>query len=253
MKHRVVVGHQRRWPLYLFITGLALSSIAGWYVAYAALSTSGLPLQAWLPGDSLETRLRRQNLELQEALRATQSESNGENGSPIFHKQACEIDQQACDAVRESVSALNAESAQLREQLNFYRNVAAPGQAQAGVRIVSLELLPEAVEGVWRYELLLLQPARRNRDASGEYAIDLMGRNGKSVETLTISDAFSPSSGKAQFSFRTFGTLEGQIKLPADFKPLRVQIRLEVDQGEGPRLRLSEIFDWSMLVAAGKK
>tara|TARA_R110000787_G_scaffold57667_5_gene131573 strand:- start:19085 stop:19894 length:810 start_codon:yes stop_codon:yes gene_type:complete len=253
MKHRVVVGHERRWPQRVLVGLILLLGLCGWLLAAALLTNRPASLLALIDPDEQRNALRIENAKLATELDQAKHDLDTIRGHGTFEKQSCEIDTQACAALRESVSGLQAESAQLREQLAFYRSVAAPGQAQIGVRIVRLSLSARPGDGTWGYELLLLQPARRNADVSGSYRMHIQGKLGNKPKTLTMRPTIVPSQAKPVFSFRTFGTLVGEIKLPDGFQPERVKVALKVDGIKGASSEVTESFDWSMLVAAAKE
>lgn len=255
MKHRVVLGEQRRWPIYALMGVLLIAAISGWLLALSAINRVSIPFIEVPDADKARLEMRAKNEALARRLRSAEAMADDVRGSTIFQAQSCDLDTLACTELRESVSALQAESAQLREQLAFYRSVATPKQSRAGVRIVRLELRKGDAKQRWDYDLTLLQPVRRNQHVSGQYRITLEGIQAKKLKSFTMDPVIVPTDGGAMFSFKTFATLSGSISLPDGFRPQRVEVTLLVDGGgdRKPVTEVSESYTWSKLVAAAGK
>lgn len=196
-------------------------------------------------------QLRDERRRLTRELRAAKSELAEIKGRSTFEARSCEIDTQACEAVRASVSGLESQVAELREQLAFYRNVSAPEQEiRAGVRVMRVSLRPGAVAGTWRYELVLVQPTRRDRTATGTWELKVAGTLGKQMKTLGIADLQDGKAVDRSFAFRSFQEFGGNLKLPSGFLPSRLTVTLHVQDGKSESAEVEESFDWSRLAAA---
>src|SRR5690606_3425932 len=110
----------------------------------------------------------------------------------------------------------------LREQLAFYRSIAAPNEQKAGVRVQSLQLTP-LVEGRVRYRLTLIQSTGQDKRISGRVDVAVRGRLGGEEKTLGGA-ALTPAPGSADvvFSLRYFEELGGEWQLPPGFVPQQV-------------------------------
>lgn len=208
------------------------------------------------PGGSELDRLREERRRLARELRAARTEAQDLRGRNTFDARSCAIDVQACEAVRKSVGTLESEVADLREQLAFYRNIVSPEQARAGVRVLRLAVRPTGPADIWRYELVLVQPVRRDRTATGTYDFALEGLIGKQLRTLQLDDLRAGAAGPAsanRFSFRSFQEFSGELRLPSGFRPTRLKVTLHVQDGKAAPGEVSETFEWSRLVMAGKE
>lgn len=208
------------------------------------------------PGRSELDTLRDERRRLARELRAARLEARDLRGRNAFDARSCAIDVQACEAVRKSVGTLESEVADLREQLAFYRNIVSPEQARAGVRVLRLAVRPTGPADLWRYELVLVQPVRRDRTATGSYDFALEGLIGKQLKTLQLEDLRVGAAGEAgarSFSFRSFQEFSGELRLPSGFLPSRLKVTLRVQDGKAAPGEVSETFDWSRLVMAGKE
>lgn len=248
MQHRVVVRRRRPWFAPVLATLLA-----------AALAVSGYAGWRWWQDPSRELfqdasseleKLREERRRLTRELRAARDELAGLRGRSTFEARSCEVDVQACEAVRGTVAGLEAEAADLREQLAFYRSIVSPEQARAGVRVMRVALRPGAVEGVWRYDLVLVQPMRRDRTATGTYDLQLEGLVGPQMQTLGLDALLAGEASEHAFSFRSFQEFGGELRLPSGFLPSRLTVTLQVQDGKNGPLEVSESFDWSRVAVA---
>jgi hypothetical protein len=139
----------------------------------------------------------------------------------------------------------------LREQLAFYRNVAAPEkEVRAGVRVMRLALRAADTPATWRYELVLVQPTRRDRAATGSWDLKVAGIAGKQMKTWALSDLQHGKTADRSFAFRSFQEFDGELELPAGFLPQRLTVTLHVQDAKNESADVEESFDWSKLAAA---
>ena len=250
MQHRVVIRHGRRpwgWIAAAVAGALVLLGAAGYAGYRIGVDGDGTFSLEEFPGGGEPTDERRR---LARELRAARDELAGIKGKTAFDARSCELDTQACEAVRHSVGELEAQVAELREQLVFYRNVAAPEQeVRAGVRVMRLALESAGVPGAWEYELVLVQPTRRDRTAAGLWDLKIAGMLGKQMRTLALADLRSEKPPDRAFSFRSFQEFGGHLKLPAGFLPSRVTVTLRVQDGK-ETAEVEESFDWARVATA---
>lgn len=255
MQHRVVVRRRGRiaWIGGL-ATALALALLsAGGYAAYRYWDPRSAAAMPPDPDSELDS-LRQERRRLVRELRDARNELAELRGKGTFQARSCEIDAQACEAVRASVTGLESTVADLREEVAFYRNVAAPEhEVRAGVRVMRVQMHATADPQTWTYELVLVQPTRRDRLAKGVYELKLEGLQGKQMKTLSAMELQAPAASERDFSFRSFQELSGQLRLPAGFSPSRLAVTLRVQDGKNPDAEVEDSFDWSRLVVAAKE
>jgi hypothetical protein len=256
MQHRVVVHRRgrRAWLGWLAaLLGLGLLS-AGGYAAYRYWDPQATATTAFSdPGSELES-LRQERRRLVRELRDARNELAELRGKSTFQARSCEIDAQACEAVRASVVGLESTVADLREEVAFYRNVAAPQhEVRAGVRVMRVQMHATDDPQVWTYEMVLVQPTRRDRLAKGVYELKVEGLQGGQMKTLGLSETQGPAAEDRGFSFRSFQEMTGQLRLPAGFSPSRLAVTLRVQDGKNQSAEVEDSFDWSRLVIAAKE
>lgn len=255
MQHRVVVRRRGRATWFQWIAallGLCLLS-AGAYAAYRYWDPNAVASVLADPDSELD-QLRLERRRLTRELRDARGEIAELRGRSMFEARSCEIDAQTCEAVRSSVAGLETTVADLREELAFYRNVAAPEhEVRAGVRVMRVEMRPSADPQIWTYEIVLVQPTRRDRLVKGTYEMQVGGMQGQKMKTLDGSELQAPPAAERSFSFRSFQELTGQLHLPAGFSPSRLAVTLRVQDGRKQDAEVEDSFEWSRLVVAAKE
>ena len=251
MQHRVVVGGPPRWP-WVALAVVSAVGLLGWILAIALMFKALPGPLSFLDPDTNARDDYADRVNLRRALDDARERADRCEMNSTVSVRGQEIDAQACELLRESITRLEAEGSQLREQLAFYRSIATPDQTKAGVRIVNLSLIKREPPSAWGYELTVLQPVLNAEPVNASYRISLIGKAGGKSKTLTMSPVVVPSGGSSEFSVKTFATLSGAIQLPAEFKPGRLEVTIEVVGKKGYAGKLNETFSWSKLVAAAK-
>ncbi len=251
MQHRVVVGGPPRWP-WVALSALGVLALLGWMLALGLMFNFLPAPMAFLHPDTKATDAHSDRINLRKALDEARLRAESCEMSSTVSVRGQEIDVQACEMLQDSIARLEAEGAQLREQLAFYRSIAAPEQTKAGVRIVSMSLLRKGQPLGWGYELTVLQPVLNAEPLNASYRLSIAGKLGNKSKTLTMAPVVTPAGGTSEFLVKTFATLTGAIQLPPDFKPARLEVTIEVVGSKGYAGKINETFSWSKLVAAAK-
>jgi len=111
-----------------------------------------------------------------------------------------------------NLAQLQEESAALREDLGFLRNLMASSSAPAGLSManVKVERLGDSRE--YRYRLLLSQGGDRRQDFRGRVQLALRLEGGGGARTLIVPEDFAAGGGKVEFRF--YQAVEGRFRLP---------------------------------------
>ncbi|HEY9544588.1 MAG TPA: DUF6776 family protein [Solimonas sp.] len=171
-------------------------------------------------------------------------------GQVVYSKRSSEIDTQACVAVRKSLTDLQAETSELREQVAFYRGIAAPDQARAGVRVQEVRLSKASgAKNSYRFFLTLIQSVRQEKRVAGRIEMAIFGRSGANERKLALNDIAPDVAGNLLFSLKYFEEFSGQFQLPDGFKPQRVVISLIPSSDGAPQTE--EGFEWQRIIDQG--
>jgi hypothetical protein len=247
VKHQIIIQRHRPWLRPALIGGGA-----------AALALCGWGLYSYTRAHTLSDfertqveveQLREERRQLNRELRQMRGQVGDLKDQVVYEQRSSEIDSQACDTVRESLSALQAEAAGLREQLAFYRGIVSPDLSRAGVRVYDLKLRKGAAADSYTYDLVLIQSVRHDRRVTGRVELSLEGARGGQLQTLNWSNVSNAGGGNLSFAFKYFEEFTGELRLPAGFKPQRVVARLLVD-GETD---VEDQFDWAKITSDQEK
>lgn len=246
MKHTIIIQRHRPWLRPALIAGgsaaLALAAF-GLYTYTRAHTVSDFERS------QLEVeQLRDERRQLTRDLRAAKKEVADLKDQVVYVQRSGEIDTQACDSVRASIASQQTETADLREQLAFYRGIVSPDLSRAGVRIYDLKLTQGANDRTYRYELALIQSIRHDRRIGGRIDLMIEGMQGGARQTLRWDDVVSGDAKNLLFSFKYFEEFSGELHLPSGFKPLRVTAKLVTDVEGAPPVE--DQFDWNKIVAS---
>jgi hypothetical protein len=174
MQHKVIIRrHVHPWVRVAIIaTAVSLAAIGAWafYAYLRATTVSGFE-RAQLEVESLQTERR----ELNRSLRQANAENERLRDELTYLQRSHEIDGQTCENVKASLDVLQAEVLDLREQVAFYRGIVSPEMARAGVRVYGLKV--QAAEGIqnYRFEVVLIQSMRHERQVDGELRVTIEG------------------------------------------------------------------------------
>lgn len=152
-------------------------------------------------------------------------------------------DQISRDANRDlerTLAERDEEIASLRADIAFYeRFVGATGQRR-GLSVHTLEMRRQDGDA-WHFVATLTQNVNRGAVNDGRLALSVEGTRGDRMEKLSWSTLRKQANAPGQaYSFKYFQQLEGEILLPADFKPLRVTVRLVPQSGNA----VEQSFPW---------
>lgn len=243
MKHTITIQRHRPWlrPA-LIVGGAAVLALASWGLySYTRAHTVSDFERTQVEVE----QLREERRQLARELRATRGQVGDLKDQVVYEKRSSEIDVQACDTVRESLTNLQAEVSNLREQLAFYRGIVSPDLSRAGVRVYDLKLKRSKTSESYLYDLVLIQSVRHDRRMSGRIELAIEGVSDGQPHTLNWSNVSPGSSKNLLFSFKYFEEFSGELRLPAGFKPLRVTARLLMDGGMPT---IEDQFDWNKIV-----
>jgi hypothetical protein len=153
-------------------------------------------------------------------------------------------DQISRDANRDLQDTLGERDEQiagLRADVAFYeRFVGATGQRR-GLAVHELKLQPQT-DQAWHFTATLTQNLNRGAVNRGRLQLTVEGTRDGKLETLDWPRLRQqPTADGMAFSFKYFQQLEGEVVLPPQFKPLRVTVRLQPDDGS----RVDQSFTWA--------
>lgn len=152
-----------------------------------------------------------------------------------------QVDQQAYAEIKSSLESMQDEISELKEEVAFYRGIAAPQDAAQGVRIQNLQLSGNGSERGYSYKLVLVQMTKGISVTSGIVKLTVQGLLNQVQKEYSFGE-LAGRNAMGKFQFKYFGQTEGDIILPADFIPTRVVVHVTV---ESPKhSEVEGVFAW---------
>lgn len=172
----------------------------------------------------------------------TLQESNGMLSQQVANlEREKQVNQQAYKEIKASLESMQNEISELKEEVAFYRGIAAPQDATQGVHIQNLHLSGNGSERGYSYKLVLVQMSKVKRATSGVVKLTVQGLLNQVQKEFSFGELAGRSAG-GKFQFKYFGQTEGDIILPANFIPTRVVVHVTVDRPK--HAEVEEVFAW---------
>ncbi|MBI2384180.1 MAG: hypothetical protein HYV18_08935 [Gammaproteobacteria bacterium] len=243
MKRRVVITAYRPWMRWTLLTGgSALLALGAWALyAYTRATTVSDFERAQIERDQLMAERR----ELTRSLREARKEISDLKEQVVYLQRSQEIDKQACETVRSSLTHLQEEASDLQEQVAFYRGIVSPDSSRAGVRVYEFKVFGTSTPGVFRYELVLIQSVRHDRRIAGRIEVAVQGLQAGLPQSVRLTDVTLGNGQNLLFSFKYFEEFAGEFRLPDGFRPTRVSVAV-VPEGSGLP-RVEDEYEWSKI------
>lgn len=225
---RLLVRTHIPWPLRMIAIGVF---VAG-----------GLMLGQWV----FETGLRLAGFEKSQAQLQLAQLSNRaalleqENGELKAEKmrlaQQIEIEQTTQKDLAKSLQSLQDESATLREDNAFFRNLLSPDQGPGPVSIYHFKVERNPVlASEYRYRLLLLKSGKREQEFVGSVQFLVTGDQAGKKVAVALPETAPGKPQAINVSFKYYQRLEGAFQLPAGLSPKSIQIRVFEAGGTQPK------------------
>ena len=231
---RLSVRTRISWPLRMIAVGVLVAGglILGQWVFETGLRIAGFEKsQSELQLGQLKTRvtsLEQENLELE--------------AHKLRTSQQIEIEQTTQKDLAKSLQALQEESATLREDNAFFRNLLSPDQGPGPVSIYHFKVERNPVlAGEYRYRLLLLKTGKREQEFVGGVQFLVTGEQAAKKVAYTYPEVAPGNPQTIKVNFKYYQRLEGAFQLPAGLSPKSIQIR--VFEAGGTQPKWTKIFN----------
>lgn len=208
-----------------------------WYwrlLATALLLTAVIVLASWVYVIGLryagyDKTLAEQELSaLRDRVEILETEAKRLRSIGSSSESSLQIERTAQLRLSEQVKRLEAENSRLREDLAEFENIASGETKTKTISIHRMRVEPDlAVEGAYRYRLLLAAPASRlDREFRGRLQLIATVQREDKIAIVEIPDAASPDLQKFLVNFKYFRRIEGSIMLPTDAVLKKLEARL---------------------------
>ena len=221
----------------LFIAGLVAVLLI---VAGGAIYNHGLNMAGF---DKVSTFQRQQGL--RDEMNRLKDDNQSLRESLARAQRALQMDQTAYQELDQALKDSAREILKLREELTFYRNIISPANKVGGLQIQSLNIErsgTDSSKNEFRYKLVLVQALKHDRQVYGRASLNVIGMQAGEEATL----AYPQASEKAiSLNFKYFQEVDGVLRLPGNFKPLRVKVHVTTN-GPGAQT-IEQEYSWPKL------
>lgn len=234
--HVIVRSHHPRLRQFAF-GALAVAILAiGWLLFEYGRMSAGYSLVA----------AKQREYALAQRISGLEDENGRLKSQTALLERTVTIDRHAYEEVDRSLTDLQNEVLELRQEVAFYRGIVHSEDAAPGLRIQSFKLRQDD-QVQYHYRLVLTQLATTNTRIQGDAEIVLGGvLNGDPVE-LAQRDILDKEGQDLRFSFRNFQELRGSLRLPEGFVPQRVILRAGPRGSKGSGVE--RILSWAEVVS----
>lgn len=231
--HVIVRSHHPRIKRLAWVGVVIAVAAAGWGLFEYGRSRAGF--------DGLQAE--RVQAALQERIVALQKENRRLSAQNAVLKKANEVDRHAYDEVDRTLTGLQDEILELKQEVEFYRSIVNSDEAVRGLRIQGFKVEQDEESNSYRYRLILSQLGTTKRYVHGVATMDVSGIRDGAQTRLSQQEL---ATGAMRFRFKHFQELKGDFTLPKGFLPLRVTLKA-IPRGDG-RSKVERTFSWSDLV-----
>jgi hypothetical protein len=158
-------------------------------------------------------------------------------------EQASLVDKQALEEVQKTIITFQENTVQLEEDILFYKKIMSPENEETGLIIGQLDLISTGEVNRIRYRLELRQAGNNEGMITGYANVNILGMQDAqelSMPLRSVSDDEDQLDIKLRF--RYFQNIVGEIILPDNFNPDKIQI-IAVSEGSDPKT-VQKSFAW---------
>ena len=156
-----------------------------------------------------------------------------------------DVDSSSSQQVQQSLRGLQRKLTDEQEELAFYRGIVSPTSGEEGVRVQSLKFADGGAPRLYHYRLVLIQVRTREFHIAGNVDVRIYGSTGGKPMILDARDIAPGTKPSYNFAFQYFQSLEGDVYLPPEFIPGRVEVTVH-ENGRDPT---RQNFDWSAVTS----
>jgi hypothetical protein len=214
--YRVVEDRPARKSIYVVVSMLAL-----------LLSLGG----GFFAGQSRAQQAITENSGLRAALSETQAAEQNLRNRVVDAELSLETQKFAVTAMREQLTGMHGERAELLEELGFFRNLMTSDDGPQGLRVGDFDILPGEGGNSYNFVILVTQAAKVRRMVSGQASLVVQGTIDGIETQFTLAELEANSQDSLNFRFRYFQDLDGVLNLPENFAPQVVIVTVRTKKG----------------------
>ena len=164
--------------------------------------------------------------ELSEQLISTETENAELRRQVAILDRSSVMDQLASEVVQETLLSLRGRVGQLEQDVVYYRQVVSAEIEDTGLIISQLDIDATREANRYRYKLVLRQQdADGDTFLTGHVNVNLVGSQGEEQQILSLRELSAEQDElNIRLRFKSFQNIEGELVLPDNFVPDRLQV-----------------------------
>ena len=137
---------------------------------------------------------------------------------------ARKVDQASAAKLAGAQEELQVKIEEQAQELTFYRSIVSPGDSTAGLKILRAQILPGVRPQNYRLRIVLIQAPKPTTEIDGTVVVSIDGLRAGRAVSLPVAASTGTGHGELSYSFRAFQELTATFDLPADLRPVRLQL-----------------------------
>ena len=155
------------------------------------------------------------------------------------------VDRRALELVRLEMAAQKEYTADLEEDLRFYKSLMSPEGLASGLSARAPELVALDDTGRYAFRIVIVQAARKHQLVKGSLSLEVNGLFGEEEVSYTLAElADDPIDGELALQFRYFQAIEGEFTLPDGLEP--ISLTVVASASKPSKLEFREQFPWQL-------
>jgi hypothetical protein len=214
---RMAIRSQLAWYWRWMLNILMMLVVAGvvWWLVQNSYRITGFDLE----------EVKQQISSLTEENRVMKRDLEAAKGTLNERDRQLQIEKAAQGELARSVAQLQEESAGLKEDLGFLRNIMSSGATPEGLGVSNLKVERDGKPNEFRYRMLLTQGGQRKQDFKGKVQIVARIAKDGAASTVTFPDP-SAAESAGSFEFRFYHKVEGRFAIPDGASLKGVDVRV---------------------------
>lgn len=142
---------------------------------------------------------------------------------------AAKVDAQAHEDIRKQTVELKATIAELEHDIDVYRGImpAAQSNNPQGISLGAFSLTGAGGVRGYKYKLIVRQLSANKESFNGSLSFTVVGEKGGKQQRIPLEQISEQvADARIPLSFKYFQTVEGDLILPEDFQPERIEVSL---------------------------
>ncbi|RYZ91349.1 MAG: hypothetical protein EOO68_23970 [Moraxellaceae bacterium] len=150
-----------------------------------------------------------------------------------------EVNQQTVEELRQMAMTQKAQLSSAERDLQVYKELLSPGAKTnpLGISFGALTVFPSAEAHLFTYKLIVQKLSTKDTSFSGNLVFRVLGEQaGKPAQFSLDQISSQVTSPSIPLNLKYFQTIEGDMRLPEDFIPRKVELIVEPEDRKSPSI-----------------